>query len=80
MIFVYCDGEDDCKGKLGTDIYCSANEEFAYNTEDRDNATTAVIVYKIKRIDVIIEFDEDDIRCLFIWIGVFQLYDIRDLV
>ena len=71
MAFVYCDGEGDREGELGADVRRGADEEFVYSVEDRDNPAAAAVVYEIRETGVVIEFDEDDIRCLFTRVGVF---------
>ncbi len=78
MAFVYRDGEGDHEGELGAGASRGTDEEFAYNAEDRDNAATAAVAYKIRGTCIIIEFDEDDVRCLFIRIDILQPHDIRD--
>ncbi len=80
MAFVYCDGEGDCEGELGVGARCGTDEEFVYNAEDRDNAAVAAVVYEVRGTCIIIEFDEDNMRCLFIRIGAFQPHNIRDPV
>ena len=66
MAFVYRDSEGDREGELGAGTRRGTDEEFAYNAEDRDNAVAAAVAYKVKGTYVVIEFDEDNIRCLFI--------------
>ncbi len=78
MVFVYCDGEGDCEGELGADTRRGTDKEFVYNAEDRDNIAAAAVAYEVKEIYVVIEFDKDDIRCLFTRIDIFQPRDIRD--
>ena len=78
MAFVYRDGESDREGELDTDTRRGTNEEFAYSAEDRDNAAAAAVTYEVRGTCIVIEFDEDDIRCLFTRIGAFQPRDIRD--
>jgi len=75
---VYRDGESDREGELDTDTRRGTNEEFAYSAEDKDNPAAAAVAYKVRGTGVIIEFDEDDVQCLFTQINVFQLRDIRD--
>ena len=78
MAFVYCDGEGDRKGELGADIRRGTDEEFAYSAEDRDNAAAAAVAYEVRGTCVVIEFDEDDVRCLLTRVGALQPRDIRD--
>ena len=80
MAFVYYNSEGDREEELGADAYRSTDKEFVYNAEDRDNAATAAVAYKVKGTDVVIEFDKDNVRYFFTRIGIFQPYDIRDLV
>src|SRR6266566_2488528 len=69
LAFVYRNGEDDREGKLGADARRGTDEEFAYSAEDKDNAATAAVAYEIRGTCVVIEFDEDDVRCLLTRIG-----------
>ena len=69
MVFVYRDGEGDREGELDADARRSTDEEFAYSAEDKDNAAAAAVAYEVKRTYVVIEFDEDDVRCLLTQVG-----------
>ncbi len=78
MAFVYRDSEGDREGELSADTRRGTDEEFAYSAEDRDNAAVAAVAYEVRGTCIVIEFDEDDVRCLFTRVGALQPRDIHD--